>query len=417
MFARMRNSKLTARINKNIALKLALIICSVAGVFMMTGLLYFRNDVLITDGAQTKTVYTASADPKEILRENNIDVTPYDKLIFSGFKEDGTTATLEIKRAFATDVIIDGEKKATVYSVDDTVAAVLEKFDITVGQYDKVTPAPDSVLTNHATIEIDRAFDVNITADGKTVAVGCFEDTVATLLDRAGITIDDDDMVSEPLDAVIAEPTDIKVSRVKIVTEFTDRVIPFNVKTVTSNLVVIGNREVQVEGVNGEIRTTTVTTYIDGVKTGVTRNTEVITEKVDAVVVEGAAVAEPYCKIDDPSIILKDGRPVNYEYIISGKATAYTAPMGSLTASGRPAEIGTCAVNPNVIPYGSKVYIVGQNNDIVYGYAIAADTGDGMMDGSIPVDVYMGNSEDHYYDSCDWGLQYVDIYVVEVGNG
>ena len=142
-----------------------------------------------------------------------------------------------------------------------------------------------------------------------------------------------------------------------------------------------------------------------------------MTKKVDEVIAEGAAIVTPYCKIDDTSIVLKNGRPVDYEYIVSGKATAYTAPDGAYTASGRLAEIGTVAVNPNVIPYGSKLYIVGQYDNICYGYAIAADTGDGMMDGSIPVDVYMGSTEEHYGDACAWGLQYVDIYVIEVGNG
>ena len=141
-----------------------------------------------------------------------------------------------------------------------------------------------------------------------------------------------------------------------------------------------------------------------------------LVKKVDEIIAEGTSVVEPYCKIDDPSIVLEIGRPVNYEYIVSGKATAYTAPMGAYTASGRLAEIGTCAVNPNVIPYGSKLYIVGQNDNVCYGYAIAADTGDGMMDGTIPVDLYMGNCEDHFIDSCEWGLQYVDIYVIEVGD-
>ncbi len=417
MFARMKKSKLTAKINNNFLLKLALIICSIAGVFTMTGLLYFRNDVKIIDAQHTHTVYTASGDPYEILRENHIDVTPYDKLIFSGFEGEGTTATLEIRRAFSADVTVDGKKVSTVYSVDSTVGELLQRFGIKVGKYDRVTPAADKVLLNGETVEITKACDVKITADGKTVTVGSVDDTVEALLDKAGIATDDDDMVSEPLDKVITQECEIKVSRVKVVKEFTDKVIPFNVTTVPSSLLVIGTKEVRTEGVDGKIRTTTETTYIDGVKTGVVRKTEVLEKKVDAVIAEGTAVAEPYCKIDDPSIILKDGRPVNYQYIVSGKATAYTAPMGSYTASGRLAEIGTCAVNPNVIPYGSKLYIVGQNNDIVYGYAIAADTGDGMMDGSIPVDVYMGNSEDHYYDSCAWGLQYVDIYVVEVGNG
>ena len=416
MITKIKNSRLTVMATKNTVLRLALIFASVFAVFTMTGLLYFRNDVKIIDGEKERVVYTISNNPYDILRENHIGLGAYDKVLFSGFGEKGETADLIINRAFAVEVIADGEKIAEVYTVDSTVETLLNDFGVEISKYDLVTPARDEIVKQGEKIEITRAYDVNIAADGKIITVGCYNNTVAELLERAEIIIDKDDMVSEELDSVITESCDIKVSRVEIVEEHEDKIIPYQTTKITSNILVIGQSEVRTKGVDGKIRTTTTTTYIDGVKVDVKKDTTVLTKKVDEVIAEGASVAEPYCKIDDPSIILKDGRPVNYQYIVSGKATAYTAPMGAYTASGRLAEIGTCAVNPNVIPYGSKLYIVGQNNNICYGYAIAADTGDGMMDGSIPVDVYMGNCEDHYYDSCEWGLQYVDIYVIEVGD-
>lgn len=416
MITKIKNSRLTVMATKNTVLRLALIFASVFAVFTMTGLLYFRNDVKIIDGEKERVVYTISNNPYDILRENHIGLGAYDKVLFSGFGEKGETADLIINRAFAVEVIADGEKIAEVYTVDSTVETLLNDFGVEISKYDLVTPARDEIVKQGEKIEITRAYDVNIAADGKIITVGCYNNTVAELLERAEIIIDKDDMVSEELDNVITESCDIKVSRVEIVEEHEDKIIPYQTTKITSNILVIGQSEVRTKGVDGKIRTTTTTTYIDGVKVDVKKDTTVLTKKVDEVIAEGASVAEPYCKIDDPSIILKDGRPVNYQYIVSGKATAYTAPMGAYTASGRLAEIGTCAVNPNVIPYGSKLYIVGQNNNICYGYAIAADTGDGMMDGSIPVDVYMGNCEDHYYDSCEWGLQYVDIYVIEVGD-
>ena len=357
----------------------------------MTGLLYFRNDVEIIDENEKRIVYTVSADPYEILRENHITLGAYDRIDFTGFEENVATATLTIERAFDVDILEDGKKTATAYSVDATVAQLLEQAGVELGEYDKVSPAKTAVLKEGQKIAVTRAYDVKITADGKTTTVKCLDNTVSELL--------------------------IKVSRVEIKTENQDKIIPYQTSTVTSNILAIGQSEVRTKGVNGKIRTTTTTTYIDGVKTDVKKTTKVLTKKVDEVIAEGAAIVTPYCKIDDTSIVLRNGRPVDYEYVVSGKATAYTAPEGAYTASGRMAEIGTVAVNPNVIPYGSKLYIVGQYDNICYGYAIAADTGDGMMAGTIPVDVYMGSTEEHYDDACAWGLQYVDIYVVEVGNG
>ena len=416
MFPRFRNTGLTIRISKNAALKILLIFGSIFGAFLMTGLLYFRNDVQIIDEGEKRIVYTVSADPYEILRENHINLGAYDRIEFSGF-EDSDTATLKIDRAFGVDILTEGKKTATAYSVDATVDELLEQAGVKLGEYDKVTPSGKTVISEGQSITITKAYDVKITADGKTVTVKCLNNKVSELLDRAGITLGKHDMVSEELGTVITEPAEIKVSRVEIKTEVQEKIIPYQTSTVTSNILAIGESEVRTKGVNGKTTTTTITTYIDGVKTDVKKETKVVTKKVDEVIAEGAAIVTPYCKIDDPSIVLKNGRPVDYEYIVSGKATAYTAPDGAYTASGRLAEIGTVAVNPNVIPYGSKLYIVGQYDNICYGYAIAADTGDGMMDGSLPVDVYMGSTEEHYGDACAWGLQYVDIYVIEVGNG
>lgn len=327
------------------------------------------------------------------------------------------TATLTIERAFDVDILEGGKKTATAHSVDATVAELLEQAGVKLGEYDKVSPAKTAVLKEGQKIAVTRAYDVKITADGKTTTVKCLDNTVSELLKRAKITLGKNDMVSEELESKITGPAEIKVSRVEIKTEKQDKIIPYQTSTVTSNILAIGQSEVRTKGVNGKIRTTTTTTYIDGVKTDVKKTTKVLTKKVDEVIAEGAAIVTPYCKIDDTSIVLRNGRPVDYEYVVSGKATAYTAPEGAYTASGRMSEIGTVAVNPNVIPYGSKLYIVGQYDNICYGYAIAADTGDGMMAGTIPVDVYMGSTEEHYDDACAWGLQYVDIYVVEVGNG
>ena len=46
------------------------------------------------------------------------------------------------------------------------------------------------------------------------------------------------------------------------------------------------------------------------------------------------------------------------------------------------------AVNPNIIPYGTLMYITSDDGSFVYGYAYAADTGTAMMEGHAFVDLY-----------------------------
>ena len=93
----------------------------------------------------------------------------------------------------------------------------------------------------------------------------------------------------------------------------------------------------------------------------------------------------------------------NYKKIIQVEATAYSG--GTITAMGlkpvrNPSGISTIAVDPSVIPLGSKVYIPG------YGYAIASDTG-GAIKGN-KIDLYLNSSQE----STNWGRRPVTVYVI-----
>lgn len=93
----------------------------------------------------------------------------------------------------------------------------------------------------------------------------------------------------------------------------------------------------------------------------------------------------------------------NYDLYCS--ATAYTAKIGSLTASGivverKPEGISTVAVDPSVIPFGTYLYIED------YGYAVAADKGSAIKGNE--VDIFFNN-----YDECyNWGRKTVKITVL-----
>lgn len=92
-----------------------------------------------------------------------------------------------------------------------------------------------------------------------------------------------------------------------------------------------------------------------------------------------------------------------YKAVYTMEATAYTG--DGITATGTtpvrdPNGISTIAVDPSIIPLGSKVYIPG------YGEAIAADTG-GAIKGHI-IDLFL-NSED---ECINWGIQNVTVYVL-----
>lgn len=103
----------------------------------------------------------------------------------------------------------------------------------------------------------------------------------------------------------------------------------------------------------------------------------------------------------------ENGIPTEYTAVLTGKACAYTAAPDALMSTGKTVFQGYVAVDPDIIPYGTELYIVAEDGE-VYGYAIAADTGYSVRKGHIIVDLFMNE-----YDDCiQWGNKPVYVYVL-----
>ena len=95
---------------------------------------------------------------------------------------------------------------------------------------------------------------------------------------------------------------------------------------------------------------------------------------------------------------------VPYTQMMSMEATAYLPTDGGgagITAMGVPATYGIVAVDPDVIPLGSRVYIPG------YGEALAADTGGAIY--GYRIDLCM----EDYYQAMDFGRRNVTVFVLK----
>ncbi len=348
------NEKMKKLLLQSRIIKAAIFVVITAVALLLTGALYFRDTVYITDEGVTREIKTNQFDTYAILKSDNYVLEPDDMV----------------------SVQTSSDKKKHII--------------------------------------INRAFGITINVDGEEHLLKFTEGTVADALEKAGIVVDDDDVVNYLLEEPLFEGMNIKVNRVEYVERNIESALQFETIYKDNSNWAIGTETVLEEGANGAHVTTYKDKYVDGelVSTEIIGE-EITKEPVAEVIERGTAFAVPYAKMDNPEQLkLVNGIPENYTRVISGKATAYSAKPGALTASGRYAVVGTVAVNPNVIPYGSEVYVVAQDGSRVYGYAIAADTGYGMMDGSIAVDVFMGS----YEDSCKWGAIYVDIYVLSEGD-
>jgi len=95
--------------------------------------------------------------------------------------------------------------------------------------------------------------------------------------------------------------------------------------------------------------------------------------------------------------------------INSGVCTAYSFNPGVWGAAGTYLFQGFVAVDPDEIPLGSLLYVTRRDGSFVYGWAIAADIGEAMVDGRVDIDCFM----ETYDESVLFGRRIMDIYVVE----
>lgn len=353
------NNKLNKLIKQSKLIKVVLLAASIMMVAMLSGSLYFRDRVYITDDGVTKELMTSETD----------------------------------------------------------IDAILAFGNYTIGEHDRVTYKAEDEHTAYVTI--DRAYDVIVKADGKDIIVPIIEGTVADVIEKSGVKLYEYDLVDFDMHTEAIEGMTITVTRVNYQLRANSSEIPYETVYVDNSNMVIGEEKVVTQGENGVRTYVFKEKYVDGVLTDKELSADTIEkEPVTMVIERGTALAEPYAKMDNPETLkLENGLPAEYTRVLSGKATAYTAGYNAFGASGRDCEIGTVAVNPNIIPYGSELYIVSQDGTKVYGYAIAADTGRGLMQGRILVDLYFGNKYDHYDDSCRWGAVYCDVYILSEGNG
>ncbi len=102
--------------------------------------------------------------------------------------------------------------------------------------------------------------------------------------------------------------------------------------------------------------------------------------------------------------------PGRYKAALDIKATAYApgphdnGQWGNLTHMGTQVRPGVIAVDPNVIPLGSRVYIEFADGNSMYG--VAEDTG-GAIKGN-RIDIAMHSVDKAY----DFGVQNVKVYVL-----
>ncbi|MBR1970109.1 MAG: G5 domain-containing protein [Clostridia bacterium] len=149
--------------------------------------------------------------------------------------------------------------------------------------------------------------------------------------------------------------------------------IPFNTVKRLNTSLDAGQTVTVREGQTGQLTKNVKIKYINGEVAETTVLSEVVTvNPVDKIVEYGSS---------NEQTVSASVNGLSYKYVIECEATAYdmspeeNGGYGGQTATGVPLDKGVIAVDPRVIPLGSRVYIEALDGSWSYGYAVAADTG------------------------------------------
>lgn len=316
----------------------------------------------------------------------------------------------------------DGEESVTVLTMKTGTDEILAQVGVELQEHDKVEVTEESATTME--LQVKRAIQVSVNADGRTQDVILYEGRVNDAFAAAGVEVKDLDVCNLSLNEPLSTGMEISLDRVEYRDVTTTQEVPFAEVKKNSNTLLKGKTKVSQQGVVGERTIVTREKLVNGqvvssevVSDQVTRNPvdkiTLIGTKVEEVKPLNTASKKWSATVKDGVLIDHTGKEVAYRSYIDGKATAYTAGNGINggygTSTGRKLEYGMVAVNPNIIPYGTRLYICSADGKTVYGYGVAGDTGGGVMAGKILVDLYFNSLSE----CANFGFRNMRVYILQ----
>ncbi|MFZ5985601.1 MAG: 3D domain-containing protein [Bacillota bacterium] len=309
------------------------------------------------------------------------------------------------------EVVIDYDgSRTTVNTMKSTVKEVLQQNGIKISEYDYISLPLDKKLHKTNTIYIKSAVPITVLADGQEMKIMTAKDTVREALEADPVNLSAIDRIegAKPDDKVVKDMR-VKVVRVKQKLVSQNEIIPCQVIRRENDKMDEGQQKVVEQGKDGVEEKLFRVVYEDGKE--VRRqllNVKIVSDPVKRLVEYGTVL----------NFTTSRGEKFRYKKVLNMRATAYTAsfkdtgkspghPEFGITYTGIRARRGVIAVDPRVIPLGTRVYVEGVGDVPDYGYAIAADIGSAIK-GDL-IDLYMDGQE-----TVDrWGVKKVRVYILQ----
>jgi 3D (Asp-Asp-Asp) domain-containing protein len=307
-------------------------------------------------------------------------------------------AAIQVERALPV-VVHDGPLALPFFVVDRDLAQLQAQLRLV--PEDKVYASDTSSLSAGMHLYLQRSRPVSLTYAGATHRFRTLEKTVAAVLEERGIVLGPLDRVEPGIQTPIATDMAIRVVRVEHQVWTEEQVIPFQTREVLDPDLELDQRQIIQTGSEGLIKRTYRAIIEDGRQVAVQlERTETEREVRDTVIAIGTKVV--LRELATPEGTVQYWRKfrvlaTSYDAASAGKPPG--SPGYGITALGLRVDRGVVAVDPNVIPLGSRLYVPG------YGIAIAGDTG-GAIKGRI---IDLGFPEGEWR---QWGTRWTDVYLL-----
>jgi uncharacterized protein YabE (DUF348 family)/3D (Asp-Asp-Asp) domain-containing protein len=317
----------------------------------------------------------------------------------------GDAVHIEVSRSRPAAVLIDTMRVETSSSAA-TVEGLLEDLGMTVREGDLVQPSLNTPLTAGLTVRLAKARTISVVLDGKEQSLYTQAQTVADVVRVMGLQLGSADTVSLPADTPVQSGMTLTIGRT--ITTEEDQRDPITPSTTYETDPTLPAGEVRIiNGVEGVKLSRYRVTYKNGqvLEPRLLLSTSVAQAPVATRHIDGTkVVAGSRPTLTAPGYSGPYVRKMNVMstwYNAAGGVWERDDPNYGRTATGVIVNIGVCAVDPTVIPLGTRFYVDG------YGPCVAADTG-GMIKGNI---IDLGYPES--VGDPGWGKHPVDIYILD----
>jgi len=370
-----------------------LVIASLTGLFIYQGT---KKNVSLTLNGNKQEIKTHAETVHELLDELKINYKKQDYLSPSVNAKIKDNMQIIWKPAYMVILKLNGEERK-VWTTSKTVKEFLAESEIAIKEQDQISVPLKAKIKQGLIIHLDTAFQVVVKDGGKERTVWSTSTTVADFLEQQGIKLNKLDRVEPALDQKVGENVPVNIIRVEKVTDVVEEPLEYATVTQKDSNLESGKQQVVQDGKNGKVQKTYEVILENGQEVSKTLISEKVMENAtDKIVAVGTK------KLTQ---LVSRGTGTGKEFYVS--STAYTASCNGCsgkTATGFDLHANSrakiIAVDPSVIPLGTKVYVEG------YGYAVAADTGTRIKGNKI--DVFFASQNDAYR----WGQKTVKIKIL-----